>query len=215
MYPLLALVSLNAALVLAACADGDRATREAALGTASPSVELNAPAVPLSSSTPLMLFDFDGADAARWTVENDGVMGGRSKGRVEIADGVLVFTGTVVTEGGGFTSIRAPVRAELEGYQGLELRVRGGGRTFELSVEDGTRSRGRQVNRRGPFPTSDAWATVRVPFASLKASAHGESVRVDPLDRSAVESVAIYIIDGQDGPFRLEVDWIRAYREAE
>jgi hypothetical protein len=30
---------------------------------------------------------------------------------------------------------------------------------------------------------------------------------------SAVESIGIYIIDGKDGPFRLEVDWIRAYRK--
>lgn len=215
MYPLLALVSLNTTLVLAACADGEGPPREPAVASANPSVAMDSPAVTPSSSEPLMLFDFDGADAARWTVEDDGVMGGRSKGHVEIADGVLVFTGTVVTEGGGFTSIRAPVRAGLEGYQGLDLRVRGGGRTFELSVDDGTRSRGRQVNRRGPFPTTETWTTVRVPFASLRASAHGERVQVDPLDRSAVESVGIYIIDGRDGPFRLEVDWIRAYREAE
>jgi hypothetical protein len=29
------------------------------------------------------------------------------------------------------------------------------------------------------------------------------------------ESIGIYIIDGKDGPFRLEVDWIRAYRDEE
>jgi hypothetical protein len=71
------------------------------------------------------------------------------------------------------------------------------------------------VTRRGPVPTTGAWKTVRVPFDTLEASAHGEPVSVDPLDRSAVTSIGIYIIDGQDGPFRLEVDWIRAYRETE
>ena len=162
-----------------------------------------------------MLFDFEGADAADWSVENDGVMGGRSKGYVERTESRLVFTGKVVTEGGGFTSVRAPRRVDLSDYDGIELRVRGGGRTFQLDVDDGTRSRGREVNRRGPVPTSDAWSTVRVPFASLTASAYGEPVRVDPVDRSAIQSVGIYIIDGQDGPFRLEVDWMRAYREAE
>ncbi|MCS3645161.1 CIA30 family protein [Salinibacter ruber] len=185
-----------------------------------PLTDPNSPGSPPSSGlpscpAPLMLFTFDGADAAPWRVENDGVMGGRSEGFVEVADGTLVFTGEVVTEGGGFTSVRAASRADLSGYDGIELRVRGGGRTFELDVDDGTRSRGREVSRRGPVPTRDAWTTVRVPFDSLEETAYGEPVRVDPLDRSAVQSIGIYIIDGQDGPFRLEVDWIRAYREAE
>lgn len=166
-------------------------------------------------STPdtMTLFDFEAPDAARWTVENDGVMGGRSKGFAEIAGGTLLFTGDVVTEGGGFTSVRARQRFDLSDYDGIELRVRGGGRTFEADVSDGTRSRGREVTRRGAFPTSEQWQTVRVPFDALEARAHGEPVRADDLDRSGVRSVGIYIIDGQDGPFRLEVDWIRAYRE--
>ncbi len=168
-----------------------------------------------SPSAPQMLFDFEGADAADWSVENDGVMGGRSQGYVERTENTLVFTGEVVTEGGGFTSVRAPRRVDLSDYDGIEVRVRGGGRTFQLDVDDGTRSRGREVNRRGPVPTSSGWDTVRVPFASLTASAYGEPVRVGPVDRSAIQSIGIYIIDGQDGPFRLEVDWIRAYREAE
>jgi hypothetical protein len=163
----------------------------------------------------MTLFTFDDANTTQWSVENDGVMGGRSQGFVEIADGTLVFTGEVVTDGGGFTSVRAASRVDLSGYDGIELRVRGGGRTFELDVDDGTRSRGREVNRRGPVPTSDSWETVRVPFASLEESAHGEPVSVEPIDLSSVTSIGIYIIDGNDGPFRLEVDWIRAYRDAE
>ena len=163
----------------------------------------------------MTIFTFDDTDGAQWTIENDGVMGGRSQGFVEVANGTLVFTGEVVTEGGGFSSVRATRQADLSGYDGIELRVRGGGRTFELDVDDGTRSRGRDVNRRGPVPTSDSWETVRVPFASLEESAHGEPVSVAPIDLSAVTSIGIYIIDGNDGPFRLEVDWIRAYHEAQ
>lgn len=166
-----------------------------------------------SSSAPMMLFDFEDAAPDSWYIENDGVMGGRSKGYFEMTGGALVFTGTVVTDGGGFTSVRAAQRVDLSGYAGIELRVRGGGRTFELDVDDGTRSRGREVNRRGPVPTSDTWETVRVPFASLEESAHGQPVSVAPLDLAAIRSIGIYIVDGKDGPFRLEVDWIRAYRD--
>lgn len=189
-------LALLAALALAACGD---ATSQA-----------TAPA-PSTSDTSMTLFDFDGPDSPPWTVENDGVMGGRSQGSVEVDGGTLVFTGEVVTEGGGFTSVRAARDLDLSDYDGVELRVRGGGRTFELDVDDGTRNRGREVNRRAPFPTSEDWQTVRVAFADLETTAHGEPVSVDALDLAAVRSLGIYIIDGQDGPFRLEVDWIRAY----
>ena len=166
------------------------------------------PAMPSDST--IMLFDF-GADAPRWTIENDGVMGGRSQGFVEIKDGTMVFTGEVVTRGGGFTSVRGERAVDLSAYDGIELRVRGGGRTFELDVDDGTRHRGREVNRQSAFPTTEDWATVRVPFDDLETTAHGEPVSVDALDQAAIQTIGIYIADGIDGPFRLEVDWIRAY----
>jgi len=199
------------ALALTAGAPTPSAPAAATEGLAPPPPEADAPVAPPSAPLLMMLFDFEGSDVPRWSVENDGVMGGRSQGFVEIADGTLVFTGDVVTEGGGFTSVRAARQVDLSDYDGIELRVRGGGRTFALDIDDGTRSRGRQVTRRGPVPTTDAWETVRVPFASLQESAHGQRVRVDPLDRSAIQSIGIYISDGQDGPFRLAVDWIRAY----
>jgi len=178
-------------------------------------VETTWPAAPTPVSDSLVLFHFEGTGKARWSVESDRVMGGRSSGSVQAAGGTLTFTGEVVTEGGGFSSVRADRQVDLSGYDGIELRVRGGGRTFEVDVDDGTRRRGREVNRRGPFPTTDSWNTVRVPFDSLEESAHGEPVSPGPLDLSDVKSIGIYIIDGKDGPFRLEIDWIRAYREAE
>lgn len=106
----------------------------------------------------MTLFDFDSDDRPEWRVINDGVMGGRSKGYVEVEDGTLRFTGTLVTQGGGFTSIRAARTADLEGYDGLELRVCGGGRTFEVEVDDGTQYRGRRVSRRAPFETAEEWS---------------------------------------------------------
>ena len=161
------------------------------------------------------LFSF-GRTADAWAVQNDGVMGGDSQGSVAIEDGLLVFTGEVVTEGGGFTSVLQDRDADLSGADGLELRVRGGGRTFEVEVDDGTRDgRGRQVSRRAPFETAAEWAVVRVPFSAFETSVFGEPYDAAPLDPAAVQAFGLYIIDGQDGPFRLEVDWIRTYVEGE
>ena len=164
---------------------------------------------------PMTLFSFD-RTADAWAVQNDGVMGGDSQGSVSIEDGTLVFTGDVVTEGGGFTSVLQDRDADLSGADGLELRVRGGGRTFEVEVDDGTRDdRGRQVSRRAPFETADEWEVFRVPWSAFETSVFGEPHDAAPLDPAAVQAFGLYIIDGQDGPFRLEVDWIRTYVEDE
>ncbi len=169
-----------------------------------------APSAP-TFAAPVTLFDFSSADEASWVVVNDGVMGGRSAGYVTVADGVLRFTGTLVTQGGGFTSVRARRVIDLTGKIGLELRVRGSGRQFEVEVDDGVRTYGRNVSRRAAFPSSSEWTLVRVPFSTLRSTVFGQAVNAAPIDLARIRGVGLYMADGQDGPFRLEVDYIRAY----
>jgi hypothetical protein len=104
---------------------------------------------------------------------------------------------------------------DLSGYDGIEMRVRGGGRQFELAVDDGTRGYGRPISRRAPFPTRDDWSVVRVPFDTLRSTIFGRAVNAPAIDRARVRGIGVFMADGQDGPFRLEIDWIRAYRAAE
>lgn len=172
---------------------------------------------PLARESPMSvtLFTFDRADEAEWTVINDGVMGGRSQGFVALEEGTLRFTGTLVTQGGGFTSVRAPRVVDLTGQVGIELRVRGSGRRFEVEVSDGLGSFGRMVSRRASFATSAEWTVVRIPFSALRSTIFGRPVNAPPIDLARIRSIGLYILDGQDGPFRLEVDYIRAYGPGE
>jgi NADH dehydrogenase [ubiquinone] 1 alpha subcomplex assembly factor 1 len=160
---------------------------------------------------PITLFTFDRADEAQWAVVNDGVMGGRSAGFVAIEAGTLRFTGTLVTQGGGFTLVRAQRAVDLSGYVGLELRVRGSGRTFEVELDDGHREFGRRVSRRAAFATSADWTVVRVPFSVLRSTVFGRVVSAPPLNAARIRSVGLFMADRQDGAFALEVDYILAY----
>lgn len=160
---------------------------------------------------PTTLFTFDTPTEPTWDVINDGVMGGRSAGFVAVERGVLRFTGTLVTQGGGFTSVRARRVVDLSGQTGVELRVRGNGRTFEVELDDGLRAYGRPVSRRAPFATTDAWTVVRVPFAALRSTIFGRAVNAPPIDVARIQRVGLYIVDGKDGAFWLEVDAIRSY----
>lgn len=160
---------------------------------------------------PVTLFDFNRADEADWEVVNDGVMGGRSAGFVTVENGTLRFTGTLVTQGGGFTSVRARRVVDLTGDIGIELRVRGSGRQFEVELDDGLRTYGRSVSRRAPFASSAEWTLVRVPFSALRSTVFGQSVDAPPIDLAKIRGVGLFMADGQDGPFRLELDFIRTY----
>lgn len=167
----------------------------------------------LPKSDTRVLFSFDSVDEARWGIVNDGVMGGRSQGFGEISEGHVRFWGELVTRGGGFTSVRTQASLNLSAFDGVELRVRGGGRTFEVEISDGHRFRGRTVSRRAAFKTDGNWTTVRIPFSALKSSIFGQPVQTPPLDPSRVRGIGLYILDGIDGPFELEVDEIRVYRD--
>ena len=163
-------------------------------------------------SRPTMaIFDFNTPNPAEWHIQNDGVMGGKSSGFMDFSDGALKFTGEVVTEGGGFTSVLATKSFDFSEYAGVEVRVRGGGRTFEFAIDDGIRSQGREVWRQVPFTPTKEWTWIKLPFERLAASVHGEPYDAPMLNKDKIEKIGFYIIDGQDGPFRLEVDEIRGY----
>ena len=167
----------------------------------------------MPAPAPATLFAFDRANEAEWGVVNDGVMGGHSAGFVDVTEGMLRFTGTLVTQDGGFTSVRARRDIDLTGQAGIELRVRGSGRQFEVEIDDGTRTYGRTISRRAPIATTAEWATVRVPFSALRSTIFGRAVNAAPLDVTHIRGVGLYIADGKDGTFRLEVDYIRSYGE--
>ena len=185
----------------------------AACDARAPAAEAIRPA-PTKATAPMTdrpLFDFTAADAADWYIQNDGVMGGKSEGQHAIEGGHLAFTGNTVTRGGGFSSVLTEDVPSMEGLEGVELRVRGDGRTYQFAVHDGVRDRGREVWRRADFETTAAWQTVRIPFDDLRATAHGEPVDVPAFAKTEPVRAGFYIADGEDGAFRLEVDRVRGY----
>ncbi len=168
-------------------------------------------------STCQRLTDFAEVDGD-WVVVNDGVMGGRSNGVVEIADSTMRFTGTVVTQGGGFTSVRYQLGGtELAGTQRVEMRVRGDQRTYGLTFEDASQLGGRPVSHRADLATdrpadADGWQIVTVAYDELRPSVFGEPVEAAPFDPAQASEIGIIIDDGIDGDFALDVDWIDACR---
>jgi len=152
----------------------------------------------------------------RWVVVNDNVMGGRSKGGFEFEDGRLIFSGSTNTRGGGYSSIRARVpNGSLKGADGVELRVKGDARTYQVGFYTDLGFRGIPAPYRAEFtldPEQEGWQTVRIAFEDAKPSWLGRPLRRYPeLDPAKIRIFDFFIFDQKDGPFRLEVDGVGWY----
>ena len=166
----------------------------------------------LSDMEPLpLIFDFteEGIDD-QWIVVNDNVMGGRSEGGYSFRKNRLIFSGNTNTNGGGFSSIRTnPTNFYLGDRTGLHIRFKGDGRTYKLGV----RIEGKSVSYRSNFTSGNGWQEVRVPFNEMDVSWRGRPLSKEehPLIKSKIRSIEFMIYDKQDGPFKLQVDWIKSY----
>ena len=158
-----------------------------------------------------LIFDFTEEDIeGKWIVVNDNVMGGRSEGGYSFRKNRLIFSGNTNTNGGGFSSIRTnPTNFYLGDRTGLHIRFKGDGRTYKLGV----RIEGKPVSYRSNFTSGNGWQEVRVPFNEMDVSWRGRPLSKEehPLIKSKIRSIEFMIYDKQDGPFKLQVDWIKSY----
>ena len=167
-----------------------------------------------------VLFDFEADDAAeQWVTVNDGVMGGVSQGRFRVTDeATLEFFGKLsLKNNGGFASVRSrPAELKLKDGDALSVRVRGDGRTYYINVHVPTLRMA--FSYRKPVETVEGeWREVRVPLSELVPTSFGRPVeRLGPVDPERINAVGFLLADKRAGPFKLDVDWIKAVRaEAE
>lgn len=159
-----------------------------------------------------IVFDF-GPGAETWPNIDDPVMGGRSRSRMSLANDAAVFEGVVSLENnGGFASVRSvPAEHELQGFDGIALRVLGDGHTYGVRLRTDSRLDG--VSYQAKITTeAGRWTEVRLPFESFVPVFRGRQIRGHPsLDPGAIRTFGLIISDQQEGPFRLEIDRIEAY----
>ena len=162
------------------------------------------------------LVDFGPDDRSEWSVINDGVMGGVSRGGLRVSDQETgVFSGELSLENnGGFASVRATLsHRDLSSATGLEIRVRGDGRTYQLRLRIDDRFDG--IAYRTFFETEPGeWVTVRRSFDVFEPTFRGRTPRnAPPLDTAHIHQVGFMLADKQPGGFSLEIDYVRTWKD--
>lgn len=155
------------------------------------------------------------ADEQGWRVVDDGVMGGLSKGRLEISDeGKLRFSGNLSLENnGGFSSLRTgKLMIDLGAAEGVLLRVKGDGRRYQMRFNTDARYRAMEVSFSAEFLTQkNKWIEVALPFNAFSGSFRGMRLKNEVFDPSKIQRMGVLLGDKKAGPFELEIDWIRTY----
>ena len=148
-----------------------------------------------------------------WYIQNDNVMGGRSKGNFAILSDKLIFSGNTNTDGGGFSSIRTqPLQLDLSDRTGIRVRVKGDGRVYTWHLQTDARWRGRTVSYWADFNTSaEEEIFVDIPFTSFKPQYRGFKLDGPELNTELITQLGLYIYDKNDGPFELILLSVEAY----
>ena len=64
-----------------------------------------------------------------------------------------------------------------------------------------------------PILPGNGWQEAKIPFDKMDVSWRGRPLSKSeyPLLTSKIRSIEFMIYDKQDGPFKLQVDWIKSY----
>jgi hypothetical protein len=154
----------------------------------------------------------ESGEVEAWYPINDTVMGGVSSSSIEPGtSGNALFTGVVSLENnGGFASVRNRAGTyDLSDCSGVRVRLRGDGKQYKFNIRTTRRFDG--VNYRVEFPTKEGeWMEIDFPLAAFAPTFHGRVLEDAPaLDPSRITSFGFLISDKQEGPFRLEIEWIQ------
>ena len=208
---------LAAALALSACGSNDDPS------STSEQPETSTTAIVAPSTTPstttsttvrptaddaIVLADFPDVDSVSgWSIQNDTVMGGVSNSRTEWVDGQLIFAGDLsLDNNGGFCSMRSPVSADFgalaSGSTALTLTATGDDQVYVVQVRTDRDLFVQRVTIAG-----GAEDTYVLPFADFTATDFmlDAITPLEPLDPGSILQIAVYILDKQEGPFRLAI----------
>ena len=166
----------------------------------------------MSTSSDDVVLDFNTPAACNWEPIDDRIMGGCSQSQPEHIDDVgLRFTGSVsLANNGGFASIRSASGSyNLGQYTGFIVRLRGDGKNYKLSLRTDLFFDG--VSYQTTFTTrQDSWEEIHLSFKDFTPTHHGIKLSaVAPMDLTDIKSFGFFIADLQEGPFQLDIAWIK------
>jgi hypothetical protein len=166
-----------------------------------------------ADSTSVILYSFSEQGKGKWRIQDDVVMGGRSDSQLKLtANNHAHFSGRVSLENnGGFCSIHQTVEKNpyviAKKSVAFILLLKGDGKAYNFRVRtpNGRHSYG------FTFPTKggDQWETISIPFSSMEAEYHGESVEVPNYAGENIVEMQLLIGNNKEETFEILIESIK------
>ena len=156
----------------------------------------------------LVFDDFTNTDKNNWIIVNDGVMWWKSIWNYDIQENIFNLSGTINTNGGGFSSVRAWLAAWiLSEYNSIKLTVKPDGRNYQITFRDNNR---RWISHRAILPFSRTWdfEEIDIQINDLEPVFFGRRVDAAAFKKENAREIWFIISDGIDWGFSLKVDSI-------
>lgn len=156
-----------------------------------------------------IIFDFNkSSDMSKWMIVDDGVMGGLSKGSMELNDeGHAEFLGFVTTENnGGFSSVRHSFKEkDVSEFSHVVLKIKGDGKEYQFRIKKSRYDRASYINT---FKTTGEWESIKIPLKDFYSSFRGYKLDRPNFDGSNIEEVTFLIANKKNEDFKLVIDSI-------
>ena len=152
--------------------------------------------------------DLTNANQRRWQVVNDNVMGGRSDGDFKIINNQMELAGSINLNGGGFTSVRAPLPNNyLDEFKSIKVRAKTDKRGYAITFREQNRQR---LSHRLAldFKGDGEFKTAEILFTDLEPAYFGRTVRAEGFNPAEAREMGFILSDGQSGPYALLIDEI-------
>jgi len=143
-----------------------------------------------------------------WTVVDDGVMGGLSKGNIKLGkSGNVIYFGNVSTDNnGGFSSLRYQFKLrDVSSYESVSLRIKGDGKSYQFRIKS---KKGQYYSYVSKFNSSCEWETVVIAFNDFIPQFRGKVLDITNFEGETMEEIAFLVGNKVKESFQLEIESI-------
>ena len=153
-----------------------------------------------------MIYDFNVDSSFRnWAIVDDGVMGGRSKGKLKIENGDTgVFSGKISLENyGGFSSIRYYIgKLNVKKNKYVTVILSGDDKYYQLRIRSSRNDRHVYTKK---FFAKDGWQEIKIPLDSMEPYFRGQRLRMSNFDKKYISEIGFLIGNKVRENFELKI----------
>ncbi|MDA9946617.1 CIA30 family protein [Candidatus Marinimicrobia bacterium] len=152
-----------------------------------------------------IVHDFSKSNLEGWYVIDDGVMGGRSRGQLEIEnDDIGLFSGRISLQNyGGFSSIRYYTdNIKVKKYKYITMIINGDNKYYQLRIKG---SRNDRYVYTSKFFAKNGWQQIRIPLAGMEPYFRGRKLNKKNFDKKYITELGFLIGNKVPENFELRI----------